>query len=75
MIGYIILIIAWSLLIVYLGISLSGKTRDNRIENLERSVAFHKDQKEVFVEQVKIIVQENNHLKERNTQLINETIS
>ena len=77
MIGYIILIIAWSLLILYLGINLSGinlsgKTRDNRIENLERSVAFHKDQKEMFVEHVRAIVQENNHLKERNTQLINE---
>ena len=72
MIGYIILIIAWSLLIVYLGINLSGKPRDNRIENLERSVAFHKDQKEMFVEHARVIVQENNHLKERNTQLINE---
>ena len=77
MIGYIILIIAWSLLIIYLGISLSGislsgKTRDNRIENLERSVAFHKDQKEMFVEHARVIVQENNQLKERNTQLINE---
>lgn len=72
MIGYIILIIAWSLLIIYLGISLSGKTRDNRIENLERSVAFHKDQKEMFVEHARVTVQENNQLKERNTQLINE---
>lgn len=73
MIGYIILIIAWSLLMIYLGISLSGKTRDNRIENLERSVAFHKDQKEMFAEHARVIVQENNQLKERNTQLINET--
>ena len=71
--GYIILIIAWSLLMIYLGISLSGKTRDNRIENLERSVAFHKDQKEMFAEHARVIVQENNQLKERNTQLINET--
>ena len=58
---------------IYLGISLSGKTRDNRIENLERSVAFHKDQKEMFAEHARVIVQENNQLKERNTQLINET--
>lgn len=72
MIGYIILLIAWSLLIVCLGLSLSDKTCVDRIEKLERSRDFHKDQKETFVEQAKIIVKENNHLKESNTQLINE---
>lgn len=72
MIGYIILLIAWSLLIVCLGLSLSDKTCDDRIEKLERSRDFHKDQKEMFVEQAKTIFKENNYLKERNTQLINE---
>lgn len=36
MIGYIILLIGWSLLIVCLGLSLSGKNGENRIEKLER---------------------------------------
>ena len=72
MIGYIILLIAWSLLIVCLGLSLSDKTCVDRIEKLERSRDFHKDQKEIFVEQAKTIFEENNNLKERNTQLINE---
>lgn len=72
MIGYIILLIVWSLLMVCLGLNLSDKTCDDRIEKLERSRDFHKDQKEVFVEQTKTIFKENNYLKQRNTQLINE---
>lgn len=72
MIGYIILFIVWSLLMVCLGLNLSDKTCDDRIEKLERSRDFHKDQKEMFVEQAKTIFEENNNLKERNTQLVNE---
>lgn len=72
MIGYIILFIVWSLLMVCLGLNLSDKTYDDRIEKLERSRDFHKDQKEVFVEQTKTIFKENNYLKQLNTQLINE---
>lgn len=72
MIGYIILFIVWSLLMVCLGLNLSDKTCDDRIEKLERSRDFHKDQKELFLEQAKTIFKENKHLKERNTQLINE---
>ncbi len=72
MVGYIILFIVWSLLMVCLGLSLSGKTCDDRIEKLERSRDFHKDQKEMFLEQAKTIFKENNYLKQRNTQLINE---
>lgn len=72
MIGYIILFIVWSLLMVCSGLNLSDKTCDDRIEKLERSRDFHKDQKEMFVEQAKTIFEENNNLKERNTQLVNE---
>lgn len=72
MIGYIILFIVWSLLMVCLGLNISDKTCDDRIEKLERSRDFHKDQKELFVEQSKTIFKENNYLKQRNTQLINE---
>lgn len=72
MIGYIILFIVWSLLMVCLGLNLSDKTCDDRIEKLERSRDFHKDQKEMFLEQGKTIFKENNYLKQRNTQLINE---
>lgn len=72
MIGYIILLIVWSILVVCLGISLSGKNGENRIEKLERSRDFHKAQTERFVEYSRKIVQENNNLKERNYQLINE---
>ena len=69
---YIILLIVWSLLTVCLGLSLSGKNGDNRIEKLERSRDFHKAQTERFVEYARKIVQENKNLKECNTQLINE---
>ena len=72
MIEYIILVIVWSLLMICLGLRLSGKTCEDRIEKVERSKAFHKDQKEIVVEQARTIVKENNHLKERNTQLVNE---
>lgn len=72
MIGYTILVIVWSLLMICLGIKMADKNRDNRIDTLERSRDFHKDQKEMFVEQAKTIFKENNHLKECNTQLINE---
>lgn len=72
MVGYIILFIVWSLLMVCLGINLSYKTCDDRIEKLERSRDFHKDQKEMVVEYARNIVKENKHLKERNTQLINK---
>lgn len=72
MIGYIILLIAWSLLIVCLGLSLSGKNGENRIEKLERSRDFHKAQKEHFVEYARKIVEEKNNLKERNYQLTKE---
>lgn len=72
MIGCIILLIVWSLLTVCLGLSLSGKTCDNRIENLERSRDFHKAQTGHFVEYARKIVEENKILKERNAQLINE---
>lgn len=69
---YIILLIVWSLLTVCLGLSLSGKNGENRIEKLERSRDFHKDQKEMFVKYSRTIVEENKNLKERNAQLINE---
>ena len=73
MIEYIILLIVWSLLMVCLGLRISGKDCENRIENVQDQFAsFHKDQKEMFVEQTKIIFKENNKLKKRNTQLINE---
>ena len=64
MIGYIILFIVWSLLMVCLGLNLSDKTCVDRIKKLERSRDFHKDQKEMFVEQAKTIFKENNYLKE-----------
>ena len=51
---------------------MADKNRDNRIDTLERSREFHKDQKEMVVEYARNIVKENNHLKERNTQLIKE---
>lgn len=69
---YIVLFIIWSLLMVCLGINFNSKLDESYIETLEKSRDFHKDQKETFVEQAKIIVKENNHLKESNTQLINE---
>ena len=72
MVGYIILFIIWSLLMICLGIEMAYKTCDNRIDTLERSKDFHKDQKEMVVEYARNIVKENKHLKERNTQLINE---
>lgn len=53
---------------------MADKNRDNRIDTLERSRDFHKDQKEMVVEYARNIVKENKHLKERNTQLINEHI-
>lgn len=72
MIGYIVLLIAWSLLMIVLGIHIVGKDRENRIENLKRSRDFHKDQREMIAEQFKTIYKENKYLKEHNTQLINE---
>ncbi len=72
MIGSIILLIAWFLLIIYLGINIVGKNGENRIEELKRSRDFHKYQKEQFVEDARRIFEENKNLKERNAQLINE---
>ncbi|UUW40508.1 hypothetical protein [Enterococcus phage vB_Efm_LG62] len=72
MIGYIILFIVWSLLMVCLGVKMADKDCDNRIEKLERSRDFHKAQTERFVEYSRTIVEENKNLKERNYQLINE---
>lgn len=72
MIGYIILLIVWSLLMIVLGIHIVGKDRENTIEKLKRSRDFHKDQREMIVEHFRKLVQENNYLKEHNTQLINE---
>lgn len=72
MIGYIVVLIAWSLLMIVLGIHLVGKDCENRIENLKRNRDFHKDQREMFVKQTKTLFEENNNLKERNLQLINE---
>ncbi|QUR34609.1 hypothetical protein vBEf9_34 [Enterococcus phage vb_GEC_Ef_S_9] len=72
MIGYIVLFIIWSLLMICLGIKMADKNRDNRIDTLERSRDFHKDQKEMVVEYARNIVKENKHLKERNIQLVNE---
>lgn len=72
MVGYIILFIIWSLLMICLGIKMADKDCDNRIDTLERSKDFHKDQKEMVVEYARNIVKENKHLKERNAQLINE---
>lgn len=72
MIGYITLCIVWSLLMIVLGLNIASEDRENRIENLKRSRDFHKDQKEMFVEQSRTIFEENNNLKEHNTQLIKE---
>ena len=72
MVGYIILFIIWSLLMICLGIKMADKDCDNRIDTLERSKDFHKDQKERVVEYARNIVKENNYLKEHNTQLLNE---
>lgn len=72
MIIYIIVSFVWSILMVCIGININSKLDESYIEHLEKSRAFHKGQKEMFVEQAKIIVQENNNLKERNAQLINE---
>ena len=72
MIGYIVVFIIWSLLMICLGIKMADKNRDNRIDTLERSRDFHKDQKEMVVEYARNIVKENKHLKEHNTQLLNE---
>ena len=72
MIGYIMVLIAWSLLMVCLGIYINSILDESYIEHLEKSREFHKDQKERFAEDARGIVKENNHLKERNSQLINE---
>lgn len=72
MIIYIIVSFVWSILMVCIGININSKLNDSYIEHLEKSKAFHKDQKEMFVEHARVVAQENNHLKERNTQLINE---
>ena len=72
MIGYMILFIIWSLLMVCLGINFNSKLDESYIETLEKSRDFHKDQKEMFVEHSKRIFKEYKHLKESNTQLINE---
>lgn len=65
MIGYIVLFIIWSLLMICLGLRISDKTVDDRIEKMKRSRDFHKDQKEMFIEQARKIVKEKNNLKER----------
>lgn len=56
MIGYIVALIAWSLLMIVLGLNIASKDYESRIENIKGSVAFHKDQKEMFVEQARAIV-------------------
>lgn len=72
MIGYILVFIALSILMVCLGIHFNSKLDANYIERLENSRDFHKDQKERFAEDIKPIIRERNNLKERNAQLINE---
>lgn len=72
MIGYIVVFIAYSLLMIVLGIHIVGKDCENRIENLKRNRDFHKDQREMFAKQSKTLFEENKNLKERNLQLINE---
>lgn len=69
---YIIVLIVWSLLIFCLGVYTNSKLDESYIERLEKSRDFQKDQKERFAEDAREIVKENNYLKQRNTQLINE---
>nr|DAE25869.1 MAG TPA: DAZ-interacting protein-like protein [Siphoviridae sp. ctu8P6] len=72
MIGYVFVLAAWIILMIVLGIYINSKLDESYIEHLEKSREFHKDQKERFADDARGIVKENNHLKERNSQLINE---
>lgn len=71
-IGFIAVLIVWSLILICMGINIGGKHYENRLESIKRSRDFHKDQKEMFVDHARRIVKENNNLKERNLQLIHE---
>ena len=72
MIGYILVFIAWSILMVCLGIHFNSKLDANYIEMLENSRDFHKDQKEMFVDEARAVFKENHSLRKMNDQLINE---
>lgn len=72
MIGYIVVLAAWSLLMIVVGMAIRRHDNDSYIEKLKNNADFHKAQKEQFVEGVRKIVEANKNLKERNAQLINE---
>lgn len=72
MIGCILVFIAWSLLMICLGIHFNSKLDANYIEMLENSRDFHKDQKAMFVDESRAIVKENHSLRKMNDQLIQE---
>lgn len=69
---YIVVFIAWSLLMVCLGIHFNSKLDESYIEQLEKSRDFQKDQKEVIAETAREIVKENQVLRHNNIQLIDE---
>lgn len=72
MIGYIVVFIAWSILMVYLGMLFNSKLDESYIEQLEKSRDFQKDQKEIVADNAREIVKENQVLRYNNIQLIDE---
>lgn len=72
MIGYIVVFIAWSLVMIGLGMYFDDRLNDSYIGRLERSRDFQKAQKERFVEEIKPTIKENHSLRKMNDQLIQE---
>lgn len=69
---WLVLMIGCSILTLTLGINIRRKDDEDMIDNLKRSRDFHKDQKEMFVDEARAVVKENHSLRKMNDQLINE---
>lgn len=72
MIGYIVVFIAWSLAVFFVGMELDDNLNASYINWVEKECDFHKDQKEMFVDEARAVVKENHSLRKMNDQLINE---
>lgn len=72
MIGYIVVFIAWSLLMICLGMYFDDRLNDSYIARLENSLDFHKAHKDSIIDEITPTIKENHSLRKMNDQLIQE---
>lgn len=72
MIGYIVVFIAWSLVMIFVGMYFDDKLNESYTEGLEKSLDFHKAHKDSIIDEITPIIKENHSLRKMNDQLIQE---